>query len=428
MKIITQNLLLTLGVVMLGHLTATSQTVVDTYGNLTVNGNRVTSESGEEISLAGMSLFWSIAGDVTNYYNAQTINHLADDWKISVIRVAMGVNESWDGGNGYADGASGRQYNMERVEPVIQAAIDKGIYVIVDWHSHDAENYLTEAKEFFGYISDKYGDNDHILYEIYNEPINQSWVDIKTYAEEVIDVIRANDPDNLIIVGTPFYSQRVDQASQNPITTYGNIAYTLHFYAASHTGDGPGSLRDNARKAMSSTNGYNGIALFVTEWGTVEATGNGGLNESESTTWINFMKDNGISHANWTVGDKNESSCVVNNGMGISGLVNGQLTESGEYVRGKILEQAVTLAVEDLTIAGKKVTIFPVPFKDKVHINSELQIDEITLTDMSGKNVYTKNIGQPNPTVAIPDLSTGNYILSILSNGAKASTVISKTK
>ena len=425
MKTITQNLLCTL---VLCCAIANAQTVVNTYGNLTVNGNHVTSETGEEISLAGMSLFWSIAGDVTNFYNAQTVNHLADDWKISVIRAAMGVNESWDGGNGYADGATGRQYNLDRVEPVIQAAIDKGIYVIVDWHSHDAENYLTEAKEFFGYISDKYGDNDHILYEIYNEPINQSWADIKTYAEEVIAVIRANDPDNLIIVGTPFYSQRVDQASQNPITAYSNIAYTLHFYAASHTGDGPGSLRDNARKAMSTTDGYNGIALFVTEWGTVEASGNGGFNESESNTWINFMKDNGISHANWTVGDKNESSCVVNNGMGVTGLVNGQLTPSGVYVRGKILEQAATLSVEDLTLAGKKVKVYPVPFKDTIKISGTINIDSVVLTDMSGKEVFTKETNEMNPSIAIPDLATGNYILSIISNGEMANTVITKTK
>ena len=45
-------------------------------------------------------------------------------------------------------------------------------------------------------------------YELYNEPLNRSWDnELKPYAEFVGGKIRAIDPDNLIIMGTPNWTQ-----------------------------------------------------------------------------------------------------------------------------------------------------------------------------------------------------------------------------
>ena len=80
----------------------------------------------------------------------------------------------------------------------------------------------------------EYGAFPNVIYEIYNEPLNVSWSNvIKPYAMSVISIIREIDPDNLIIVGTPNWSQRVDMAAQDPIVEFENIAYTLHFYTIS---------------------------------------------------------------------------------------------------------------------------------------------------------------------------------------------------
>ena len=117
----------------------------------------------------------------------------------------------------------------------------------------------------------------------------------------VIQAIRAHS-DNLIIVGTPFFSQRVDVASRSPITGVDNLAYTLHFYAGTH-GDG---LRDYARTALT-----NGIPLFVTEWGTVNASGDGNVNEASTREWMAFLAENNISHLNWAVNDKDEGASVL---------------------------------------------------------------------------------------------------------------------
>ncbi|PCK09928.1 MAG: endoglucanase [Alteromonadaceae bacterium] len=277
---------------------ATVSMQVDAVEKLSVQGNRVLA-NGTSKSFAGHSLFWSNDGwGGENFYNAQTVSDLRNDWDSSIIRAAMGVEDE----GGYLDNPSG---NEDKVRAVVDAAVANDMYVIIDWHTHHAEDNTGAAIDFFSRMSADYGHLDNVIYEIYNEPINTSWGTIKSYAEQVIPAIRQNDPDNLIIVGTPFFSQRVDEASVNPITSSINIAYTLHFYAGTHFDD----LRDKARTAMS-----NGIALFSTEWGTVEASGDGAVNHGNTDAWMSFLLDNGISHANWAVNDKAEGASLFNSG------------------------------------------------------------------------------------------------------------------
>lgn len=309
-----------------------SQTFVDRHGRLQAQGNRILDKNGEVVSLAGNSLFWSIAGDISDFYNADTVEHIATNWNSSIIRAAMGVNESWDGGRGYVDNP---ELQTAKISRVVDAAIDQGIYVIIDWHSHDAENYTNEAVTFFTEMARRYGNTPNVIYEIYNEPINQSWTTIKNYAETVIEAIRAEDPDNLIVVGTGFYSQEVDEASQDPIND-NNVAYTLHFYAATHKQE----LRNRALTALS-----NGVPLFVTEWGAVEASGDGAIDYAETNRWMEFMKENGISHACWSLSDKPnnnnpnvlEGSAIVELRGGVQALQADRLSDYGVLVKDIIL-------------------------------------------------------------------------------------------
>lgn len=294
--------------------------IVSKNGRLQVVGNGVTNQFGDPACLAGNSLFWSNFSEGSIFYVSDTVDKLASDWNSSIVRAAMGVEEP--GGYTHNNGQFATR-EMNKVIAVIDAAIANDIYVIVDYHSHAAEETVDEAVFFFDQISSLYGDNDHIIYEVYNEPINQSWPTIKAYAETVIDAIRANDPDNLIIVGTPFFSQQVDVASADPINDP-NVAYTLHFYAGTHGQ----SLRNRAITAMN-----NGIALFVTEWGTVNADGNGNVATASVNTWMEFCRTHDICHANWSISDKDEGSAVVLPNQGVAGLVNDNLTASGTFVR-----------------------------------------------------------------------------------------------
>lgn len=288
---------------------------------LTVEGNQVLS-GGQARSFAGNSLFWSNTGwGQEKMYNPQVVKWLKDDWQSTIVRAAMGADE---GGSYQQD----PQANIERVETIVDAAIANDMYVIIDFHTHHAEDKKDAALTFFRQMAQKYGDYNNVIYEVYNEPLQVSWSNVvKPYAEEVIAAIREIDPDNLIVVGTPTWSQDVDTASYDPIEGV-NIAYALHFYAGSHGQ----SLRNKAQIAL-----YNGAALMVTEWGAVNADGGGAVAEQSTREWMTFLADNNISHVNWAVSDKDEGASIIRPGASPTGNWSASdLTASGTFVKGII--------------------------------------------------------------------------------------------
>ena len=286
---------------------------------LSVSGNKIL--AGDKVaSFAGNSLFWSNNGwGGEKYYNADAVRWLKTDWGSNLVRAAMGVEE----GGGYLQDPTG---NKNKVKAVVDAAIANDMYVIIDWHTHHAEQFTSQSIAFFQEMARTYGNKNHVIYEVYNEPLDTaSWSGvIKPYAQQVVNAIRAIDPDNLIIVGTRTWSQRVDEASRDPIAGK-NIAYTLHFYAGSHGQP----IRDFAQTALN-----NNAAIFVTEWGSVNANGDGGVNYGETNAWVDFMKRNNISHANWALNDKAEGSSALVPGAGANGgWASSQLTASGAFAK-----------------------------------------------------------------------------------------------
>lgn len=293
---------------------------VSVHGKLSVNGNKIVDKNNNTVSFAGGSLFWSNTGwGGEDYYTSGVVSWLEQDWDATIVRAAMGVEDN----GGYLSDPNG---NKNRVKTVVDAAISNGLYVIIDWHSHNAQNYESQAIDFFREMAQTYGDYPNVIYEIYNEPLQISWSGtIKPYAEAVISAIREIDSDNLIVVGTPTWSQDVDVASNDPITGYSNIAYALHFYAGTH-----GSY--NRQKAQTALN--NGIALMVTEWGTVNANGDGGVNYGGTDEWMSFLANNDITHLNWAVNDKSEGASALKPGSSTNGgWSSGDLTESGVKVK-----------------------------------------------------------------------------------------------
>ncbi len=347
----------------LGLISASAQnpTPVELHGQLSVKGNRIVDKNGEAVQLRGMSLFWSQWQG--SFYNKALVKWLKNDWCITVIRAAMAADSA---NEGYAYHPSIAAEEKEKVIAVVDAAIELGIYVIIDYHSHNAhfKKNKAAAKVFFAEMSAKYKDVPNVIYEPWNEPIFNSnpnaWdATIKPYHEEIIEIIRTNDPNNIIVCGTRQWSQRVDEAAENPIKKP-NIAYTLHYYANSHKGE----LREIADYALS-----NNIALFVTEYGTCNASGNLGFNAAESKTWWDFLNANKIGYCNWSVADKAETASIMKPGSSSTGgwaLTN--LTESGKLVRENLLQNcAVTSGIEDELNAGKSV-LYPNPFQNKITI------------------------------------------------------------
>ena len=287
---------------------------VKQHGALQVKGVQLTNAKGKPVMLRGVSFGWH--NFWPRFYNAGTVSWLAKDWNINVIRAAMGIEPK----DGYLQK---KDWSTEKVKAVVDAAIKEGIYVIIDWHSHGIQ--LEEAKSFFKEMATAYGKHPNVIYEIFNEPDEESWAEIKTYSEAIIKTIRAIDKDNIILVGTPKWDQEVHVAADDPIVGYSNLMYTLHFYAATHQQ----SLRDRGTYALSK-----GLPLFISESAGMLHTGDGPLNDLQWQAWIDWAEKNKVSWITWSVSDKAETcSMLLPTAASDGGWKDSDLKESGLKTR-----------------------------------------------------------------------------------------------
>jgi endoglucanase len=271
--------------------TIVSAQPVKTHGQLKVTGTQLTDVHGKPVVLRGMSFGWHCFWP--RFYNAGTVKWLHNDWKCDVVRAAMGVEPA----DGYLQKPG---WSTEKIKNVVEAAIKENIYVIIDWHSHNIK--LEEAKKFFTEMATAYGKYPNVIYEIFNEPDYETWSEVKNYSTEVMKTIRAIDPDNVILVGSPHWDQDVHIVADDPLKGFTNIMYTLHFYAATHKDD----LRSRGDYAISK-----GLPIFISESAGMEASGDGAINDAEWNKWVGWAEKNKISWITWSVSDKNETCSVL---------------------------------------------------------------------------------------------------------------------
>ena len=192
-------------------------------GKLQVNGTQLCNQNGEALMLRGASFGWHNLWP--RFYNKKAVAWLATDWKCNVVRASMGVGLD----DSYLENP---EYALKCMTNVIDGAIKQGIYVIIDFHSHKI--HTEEAKTIFTLMAKKYGNNPNVIYEIFNEPDYYTWPEVKAYSEELIKTIRAIDPDNIILVGSPHWDQDIHLVAEDPIKGQSNLMYTMHFYAGTH--------------------------------------------------------------------------------------------------------------------------------------------------------------------------------------------------
>lgn len=307
---------------------------VSANGQLKVIGTKLSNADGNPITLRGVSthgIAW-----FPDFATKSFMQTLRDEWGASVFRIAM---YSFEGNDSYVNNPS---WNKSKVCELIDAAIELDMYVIVDWHilaDSNPQTYQKQAAEFFTYIASTYQKVPNILYEICNEPNGgTSWSgNIKPYANTIIPIIREYSPEAVIIVGTPTWSQDVDAAAADPLS-FDNVMYSLHFYAGTHKS----WLRDKADIALSK-----GLALFATEWGTTDASGNGAVDKTSTDEWLTYLEKNGISWCNWSLCNKSESSALLLASAKSNGTMpDSSLSESGKYIKEKMLEYSGTTPVE----------------------------------------------------------------------------------
>ena len=291
-------------------------------GRLHVKGTKLVDKKGHEVQLSGVSthgLSW-----YPQYVNDKCFAQLHDKWGANVVRLAMYTEEY----NGYCSGDAKNRSDLKKlIKKGVRLAKKHKMYVIVDWHilsDGNPNSHKKEAKAFFREMSREFKGYNNVIYEICNEPNNgTSWKEIKSYARSVISTIRKNDKKAVIVVGTPTWSQDVDQAAADPIKG-DNIMYALHFYAATHKTD----LRNKMTAAINK-----GLPVFVTEYGICDASGNGVIDKKEADRWIQTMDEYGVSYIAWNLSNKQESSSIIKSSCPkVSGFKKSELSDEGRWL------------------------------------------------------------------------------------------------
>ena len=272
---------------------------VEYSGWLKTDGSALKNQHGEDIQLRGLSshgIAWY--SDVVTHEN---LRKLKEEWNTNVFRIAMYTDP-----NSYGYIANPEK-NMEIVCNVVDMAVSLDMYVIIDWHilgDSNPKTYESQAREFFDTVSKKYMHTPNVIYEICNEPNGSkvTWEnDVKPYAQDIINTIRANSPKSLIIVGTPDWCKDLVSVTKSPLY-FDNVVYACHFYAGSHGYD----LKEQIDYAISKN-----IPIFVSECGMTNASGNGEIYADKFESWVDFLNERNISWLYWSFSNKDEGSSVL---------------------------------------------------------------------------------------------------------------------
>ncbi|MBQ6334773.1 MAG: glycoside hydrolase family 5 protein [Erysipelotrichaceae bacterium] len=298
-------------------------------GQLQVIDSQLCGKDGKPVILRGISSY-GVSGS-ERYISDETFHDLAHVMGVNVFRMALYTYGM--GSFGYCTGG-----DKEKLYQLMMKGVELGekndMYIILDWHilsDGDPNKYLEDAKEFFDKISLECKDKNNVIYEICNEPNKVEWQQIKDYANVIIPIIRNNDPDSVIIVGTPDWSSRVDIAADDPLD-YSNLLYALHFYSASHKQES----RDNVQRAIDKN-----LPIYVSEYGITASTGNFPYDIDEANIWIDFLEENGISHVMWNFSKVSESSAAIKSSiLKTSGFEYDDFSQSGQWLIDMIKRKA----------------------------------------------------------------------------------------
>ena len=386
-------------------------------------------KDGAEVQVRGMSLYWSLMPQAVEFWSEEGITTMVNDMKIQIVRAAMATgNEDWQGGyKGYASDPN-TQKNL--VKTVVEAAIKNDIYVIIDWHSHEAHKQTDAAKNFFKEMAEAYGKYDHVIFEVYNEPQQIPWSDVKSYADQVIEVIRQYS-DNLVLVGNPSWDQNPSDAIGNEVNDpKKNTAYTLHYYANSHCWSGSYGWGDGTNDACEGTKGEKamnaGLSVFVSEWGTGKADGGGTPDQGRNQSWQEYINKHKLSWANWSASYISEGTAAFQTGSSKTSL---QYTTSGNLVKGYLESNPATYkACHDVTPESSSSSVIAIPFfksNDRFSVtfaNGKLALEssgsgatKIEVFDLLGNTRVQKeeSLASGSNLIDISTLPAGGYLARV---------------
>jgi aryl-phospho-beta-D-glucosidase BglC (GH1 family) len=316
-------------------------------GQLRVEGGQLVNRYGQPVQLRGAALHGLQWFPITE---GQTIPNAASFFGLDIVRPAMYVERDspmdptdyWGGYLADPDAMLARELTA------IDDAIDAGVYVFIDWHIHsDPGLYTEEAAAFFSEMARRYRGVPNVIYEICNEPVGVSWsADIKPYAEAVIAAIRAHDPDNIVLVGTPNWSQDVDAAAADPLDpSLGPVMYAHHFYAGGH------DLEVMKAKVQAGLDA--GLAVFVNEWSPASYD-TASADYEVAAQWLAFLNQNNLSWALWSLSDRDDHTSLLKPGTALDGpWTEEELTAAGRWALEALRGEREALCEAQVTVHSR---------------------------------------------------------------------------
>ena len=387
-------------------------------------------QDGAEVQVRGMSLYWSLLPDAMEFWTDAGVTTMVNDMKIQIVRAAMATGtEDWSGSwNGISlKGYTSDPNNQKQfVKTVVEAAIKNDIYVIIDWHYHNAHEQTSNAVAFFSEMAQAYGQYDNVIFEIYNEPTDISWTTIKNYANQVVAAIRQYS-DNLILVGTRSWDQNPQEVIGNEVSdSEKNTAYTLHYYANSHCWDGSYSWGGNCEGTNGLTAMNAGLSVFVSEWGTGNSDGGGSPDVSRNNSWQEYLNTHKLSWANWSASKINEGTAAFTSGASATNL---QYSTSGSLVKGFLASNPDSYTACSAEIDTIPDPIFAAPLKQNISFQKlsggvqftlpKSGVTKVEILDLLGNKRFEETSAKSAGThfLSTKKLSKGGFLIRIRQQG-----------
>ncbi len=205
---------------------------------ISIDGNKFTAPDGERIIFKGVALPDMFRLDETGYWNAEYFDEIKA-WNCNIVRVLI-PPRSWR--------AYGKEKFFELIDRAIVLAGQRGMYIIIDWHSmgnlkdelFQKDSRITSMREtldFWAAVAKRYrGENTIAFYEIFNEPTDAfgklgelSWDDWRAIAKKIVDEIRKYDTETIPVIAGLNWGYDLSQAAEKPFDIE-RIAYSVHPY------------------------------------------------------------------------------------------------------------------------------------------------------------------------------------------------------
>lgn len=370
------------GAALLGSSTASAQ---EDLPRLEIDGNLIVTENGEQVTLRGVSVIDPKRAAEERERNApEMVDLLTDEddgWHADVIRIPV---QPIDVGNH----PSGRPpdpiafteeeletYLETYLDPVVERCAEAGAYAIVDFHRHWTplewgdeetgevnEELREEVVEFWDAVAPRYADDDHVLYEVYNEPTEpgmwdetgQDWVDdvwrlFLEFIQPPVDAIRKHT-DTVTLVGSPSWYQSPEGALIEPVDGE-NLAYTYHIYPG-HDASEERAWDGVAGSGQGVEGVYEEYPLFVTEFGWRDYDDDllGGTTDEFGEPFVEWLESSDAIHWTAWVADTWWEPALFDDDWQLLGRDAGSTADAGEYVRRAIEQEGVPQDYEDAAV------------------------------------------------------------------------------